>query len=234
MRVNRILAIALFLFLSTVFGCTKKEADPTNAKQDSEKPAESRIEIPDELMTPALRAIGAPFDKPLKMRFSGFAAGITESTRIAKVTAIEDGKVHFTFTWSNGLGDDKYVSGPDGIFVSRQFGRDFDPPVMYAPVNFAIGDEWEQSYTIQVQDNTVEVKSKTKIVGQEKVTLPMGEFDAKVIEETGTLKSPTMDVTMTGKSWLVDGMGIVKMQGTQKGKVNGTEVSQDLSIEIVG
>lgn len=234
MRVNGILAIALFLFLSTVFGCAKKESAPTSVKPDAETPTESRIEIPDELMTPALRAIGAPFDKPIKMRFSGFAPGITESTRVGKVTAIEDGKVHFTFTWSNGLGDDKYVSGPDGIFVSRQFGRDFDPPVMYAPVTFAIGDEWEHSYTIQVEGNAVEVKSKTRVVGQEKVTLPMGEFDAKVIEETGTLKSPTMNVTMTGKSWLVDGMGIVKMQGTQKGKLNGEEVSTDISMEIVG
>ncbi len=228
--------LLILLGISLLFGaCARK---PTETEEPSVRPSTSapdepaKVTIPEELMSAPLRALGAPFDKPITYKATGFDGGDIEITRTFTVKAVEGDKVTVGGEWkgSSQFGPESYEVTPEGIRVSQLLGNVIDPPVLYMPSDLSAGKQWTYEYTISNMGQQIKVSTTAKVIGTEKVSVPLGDFDAILIEETGTLSAEALNLTATGKTWLVNGVGVVKMTGRQRGKTGDQQVDREVEM----
>lgn len=237
---NHIRTILLFTLVIAVAGsvgsCRRAEKtevteQPPPAQAETESPApEPKLEIPESAMTESLRYLGAPFANPIKFKFTG--SPITEATLTYVVESVKDGQVVVKAQWDNAaLGSEVYESKPDGVWYIEVRGERLSQPVLFLPSNVSVGKRWTQDYTMTMNGEKLRVVNRIRIVGREKVTVPLGEFDALVIEQTSTLTSPSTKLSVSGKTRLAQGVGIIQSTLKNKGTRNNEKV--DMTIEIV-
>ena len=199
----------------------------------------SVVEIPDRLMTDGLRALGAPFDKPIYYRVEGAEGGPHKGELHGEVTKREDGKYilepKYTDQLANLFPEQEFEITEDGIFLVKLNGVEIEPPALFLPAEIEVGTTWERSITSTQIIFGVSVTSmeKVKVVRHESVTVPLGTFDAIVVEETGTMKGEGISVKSKGFIWYVKGMGAVKMTSSLNGVVVPGADPKQAEVEIV-
>jgi len=67
----------------------------------------------------------------------------------------------------------------------------FSPPMKLFDKNIKIGDEWRQSIKVTGQTFISDVSQDVKVVKQEKVRIPLGEFDSFKVVAKGKFKGVT-------------------------------------------
>ena len=62
--------------------------------------------------------------------------------------------------------------------------------------------------------------SDRKVVAEETLNTPAGEFDCAVLEQTVSTKM-MMSIIMESKEWYTPGVGMIKSESYRKGKLTG-------------
>ncbi|MCB0824845.1 MAG: hypothetical protein KDC26_01535 [Armatimonadetes bacterium] len=111
------------------------------------------------------------------------------------------------------MGTDTVVLKDDGVFLlESQFGK-FDTPVIALPSEMSVGKNWASSQTVKgPTGEDVNIELNNKIVREEKITTPAGEFDTMVVTSTGTIKMADVTQPVTGTVWYAKGIGSVKLE----------------------
>jgi hypothetical protein len=238
MTIARHIVLCSLVVASSLVGISCRKADekvaeaPEKGTQPTETTAPTpKVEIPPAEMTESLKYLGAPFEKPIKYKMTG-APAISEATQTFSVQSADEGKVVLVATWDNAiLGSEVYESRPDGVWHVELRGERLKEPVLFLPPDPAPGKQWTQDFTLTMSGESLRFVNRMRIVGREKLTVPLGEFDAIVIEQSSTITSANARLTGTGKTWLAQGIGIVKSVLTNKG-TRGTE-KVNSTIEVI-
>lgn len=209
-------------------------AQPTPSKENAESPESSatpKVEIPAAAMTESLKYLGAPFQRPIKYKMTGSPA-ISEATQTIVVKSADDEKVVVAAKWDSPLlGSETYESKPDGVWCVELRGERLKEPVLFLPSDVTTGKRWTQDFVLTTNGESLRLVNRMRIVGVEKVTVPLGEFDALVIEQTSTITSANAKRSGSGKTWLAQGVGVVKSVVKHKGTRGAERV--DSTIEVV-
>jgi hypothetical protein len=64
-----------------------------------------------------------------------------------------------------------------------------------------------------------------KVLAEEKITVPAGDFDCYVLTQTMRIKSMAANQSRTSKQWIAEGVGVVKTEDyDKKGKLEGHSI----------
>ncbi len=72
--------------------------------------------------------------------------------------------------------------------------------------------------------NMVLTVKDRKVTGKEKITTPAGTFDCFVIAYDTNVEMMGTSHKSSSKQWIAEGVGLVKQEDTQKGKVENTSL----------
>jgi hypothetical protein len=216
---------------------TEDPAAKTGAGDKTQPAVPAKVAIPESDLTLALKLIGAPFEKSIEYKVKGFPTGETNDTRTFTVDSVDGGVVKLHASWAGTLaqyGTEDYESDKSGVRAVKVFGNPVEPPFVYLPIDAAPGKTWSSKYTIVALDGTkIAFDITAKFLAREKVTVPAGTYDALVLEESGTGKGTDIEIKQTGKTYLVEGVGVVKVVNTQTGKAKGTTLNNNIQLEAV-
>lgn len=246
----------LFLIAGLVItSCQPKNAEETprdgartsanaSGTNKTETPHEKELAInkeshafPSELLHEGARYFGAPFEKPISFRVTGGGETLTD-TRTLRVLSVKDGVAKVEATWKGKMaqqvGSEVYEINKKGIYATAIRGVSIEPKIFFLPASLTKGKTWTTKYSFSspIMGN-LSIESKYKIVGEEKVTVSLGTYDAIVVSETGTLKGENITMNISSRSYFAEGIGIIKLVSTQKGKVNNQPKEIRLEFEAV-
>jgi hypothetical protein len=211
-RIPALTAIVLPLLL---IGCNgSPPPEPVAPPPVAMKKPRPKIEIPPALMTEGLEAIGAPFDKPVEYEVEGISTEKQIGTQETRVTVKND-QVIVAVDWHDGLeymDNDRYVCDQKGVRANVAQGNILNPPFLYLPAKLSPGAKWK-SYSEFVTSAGVRLKMDfdCKVIGTQKVTVPLGTYDAILVVQTGKVTSDkSINATQEGKNWFVKGIGMIK------------------------
>jgi len=209
---------AALLSVLLVLGCGSKNGADNISADNGSKLASAKAEsgVPVQANTAALRWIGFPFDKPVYYRMEGFQGRTFEGGREYKITPKGE-TVVIDVTWTGDIGTalgqtEQWVAEVAGIRSTKIQSSDIKPPPIYLPAEPKKGLSWNTSYGFASPggQGNISVKSTSTISGTEQIRVPYGTFNALVLKESGTMSTPAATATMEGKTWFVDGLGMVK------------------------
>jgi hypothetical protein len=138
----------------------------------------------------------------------------------------EIGDLYTLFTNdSNGLRRHKTVTTEDGSWRMDIF----DPPIIYSPAAFSVGDSQTYSSTVSYSDGEGLLDNGTitgtlTVEGIETIIVPAGTFEDCLrikITETYALSGGSLSFTTDYTLWLAKGVGIVKDTGSETISVFG-------------
>ncbi|HWP30689.1 MAG TPA: hypothetical protein VNK96_03045 [Fimbriimonadales bacterium] len=200
------------------------ETEKTKTPQVKELASEDRTHaFPSELLHEGARYFGAPFEKPVRYRIKGGGEALTD-TRTVRVVSVENGVAKIEAVWKGKMaervGTESYEINKDGVYAVSIGGASIQPKSIYLPAELTKGKTWTTKYSFtSPQMGTLSVESKYKVIGKEKVKVSLGAYDAIVVSETGTLRGGNISLNVTSRSYFAEGIGVIKLVSTQKGKV---------------
>jgi hypothetical protein len=218
-------------FLSAILlllaGCSTPEGGRGKAGDTTKKgtglsstgppPPDIVATVPAGIPAQAYKLLGFPFKGEIYYKMDGLPGrDAIEGARTVQVSNLKNGKLTVKFLWSGGFADfmnsELYEVDKNGVRALTVQGQNIQPPPTYLPADFRLGKTWTAKYSFKrAQDSaTVSVSSVFKIASKQKVTVPLGTYEAWVIEETGTMSDGRNKSPYEGKSWLAEGIGIVK------------------------
>lgn len=179
--------------------------------------------FPSELLHEGARYFGAPFEKPIRYQIKGGGETLTD-TRTLRVVGVENGVAKIEAIWkgkmADRVGSESYEINKEGVYAVSIGEASIEPKSIYLPAELTKGKTWTAKYTFpSPQMGKLSVVSKYKVVGKEKVKVAIGTYDTIVISETGTLKGENISLSVTSRSYFAEGLGVIKLVSTQKGKV---------------
>lgn len=111
------------------------------------------------------------------------------------------------------------------------------------PHDLAVGREWDLTTEVEIHTNNERMRAMldgrrqktviaSKVVGEERVTVPAGTYDALKIEQVITIDTSVMGVsaTTTANAWYAKDVGLVKSEnrsGSSVFSMEATEVVQE-------
>lgn len=211
--------VLTFLALSFLFsGCKPK--DTTNVATNAPPEIVAPAETPQDVITDGLKAMGYPFKEDVAFRVTGMPGGTVEDVRLAKLETTSEGKHKLSLTWKGQLatliGNEEYECTAEGVYAKRVLNADVQPSFVFLPAKLEVGKKWNAKYTVAASTGqNLEVTSNFKIVGNQKIKVSLGEFDAVVVQESGTVKTKEINAMLIGKSWYANGIGLIKTEATQ-------------------
>lgn len=241
----------LFVFLALLFaaGCqspapapdAKTDEAPKVATEDkpqgeepaAETPAADPASIPADVKTDAFDYYGLANAEPVPMEVVADGSPQRTGTQTTKLVQVENGVATYEIARTgslSALGTMTLEARKDGIYVKSTSIGEIEGEQLELPTGLTPGKTWKTSLKIKRQDGSmVENDSTFKVVRQEKVKTPAGEFDALLIESTGPMKMEGNESKMSTKGWFVKGRGAVKMSitTTPKGQKPTTMVIQE-------
>lgn len=247
--------VFVLAFLMFLIACDKKQesvgvsnsekpsvsAESTQSNENiistEEKPAK-KVSVPENLVTEGLTALGYPFEHNITYSITGTRDGEMEDTREVRVAKTESDKVILESQWKGvmtmQMGGEKYESNKDGIFITHIGDKELPEKPMLLPARLTPGKSWKVSYSIEPLGlEKINVQGTAKVVGKKKVTTELGIHDAWLVEEKSKMTGPTADMTFETQVYYVDGIGTVKIEIKQKGKFQGQDVNQHVTIQAV-
>lgn len=217
------------LFVIGLVGCAPKEIPPVEESHKSDPNITGKVfpshEIPEGVLTPALEAIGAPFDQEIEYRAKGLP-GMADATgaRTINTTVLEDGHLRLVIGWSGDLASalphQEFEADSKGIRSIRLGGERVEPSVVALPADMKIGAKWTSqfSFTRSADQAKITMTSTSEITAMEDVVVPAGKYKAYIVKEKGTMKTSTGgNATLNGTSWYVPKIGLVKFDSTLEG-----------------
>lgn len=226
--------------LITAAGCSGgKEKTVTQQTEvpanNAANPQPEKSVIPAELMTPGLEYLGAPFSRNIVYVVHGLQQGEPQMGAMnTSIEKIENGKVFVKASWQGDLAailqDSSYTASKEGVFATTTQGRDIVPPVMMIPADVEPGKTWSGKYKFNMGEQNLNANSTWKALKIEKVTVPLGTFDAIAISESGTFTGEGVKLTQTGTTWYAKGIGVLKSE--LKGSMQQGSTKRDITITI--
>lgn len=248
MRRIHFFGFVLILSVLVLSGCSgSNKGEPSEAPNGgTSKPVDSNASgtkpapktIPDSLLTDGALYLGAPFEKSLQYEVKGLPAGPASGSQEIEVVEVTDTKAVISAKWTGGLvalGSQKFEITPNGVTQVETEGQKMTPPVLYLPAKIGIGTNWSNDTKIeQLQTlENVTLTSKSKVVREETVKTPAGDFTCFVVQETGKMKATDLDVNSEATYWIAKGVGLVKARISQKGKGPAGAISVTLEINPI-
>lgn len=203
----------------------------SNGKTDT-TPAQPAVEVPSELRHAAFEYFAFGSAEPRKMVVTIPNQDNLEGEQTTTLVGVKDGEATYDITRTGGLkmlGTEQYLVTKDGVYAFKAGEEMVLPKKLELPADLTPGKSWSADSKFKFNGAEVRQKSTTKIVRTEKVQTKLGEFDALLVSETGTIHQGGVTTPMNGRRWLVKGVGIVKMEVKTKPK-GGQE--QTLVIEV--
>lgn len=215
-------ALALATLLVVVgAGCAKK-GEEANAVRPAETAApEQKAKIPGELMTQGARMFGAPFDRDLHMKLTiSDDKGKREYFvyRSYQVSLSKDAVVVNTRLVNAPEGLDAgetYELRKDGVWAIAVGQSKFDPPFRALPAEvseLSVKSSDLKRWSYETTAMNTKVNATVIAVRKEKVSVPLGEFDAWRIETKMTIGGGAAAGTLTDVSFYVEEVGVVKSE----------------------
>lgn len=153
---------------------------------------------------------GKPINMIMKQAGQADAAGAVEIT----LTEIKDGKATFEQKFTGGLTpalpNSKLLLDSKGVYSVDLGGPALDKPQMELPFDAAPGKSWKLDKPIEANGSTI-TKFDSKILAVEKVTVPLGTFDALKVVADVAMEGGDQKRTAKMTAWYVKGMGTVKL-----------------------
>jgi hypothetical protein len=119
----------------------------------------------------------------------------------------------------------------DGIYTESVGRGELSKPALQLPSDVAPGKKWNSSFDLKMPDGSVvKAEMNGEALAIEKIKLSDGkEYDALVIVNKYTMKSTPASgagstVTGEAKSWLVKGLGMVKLDMPNPNEANARMV----------
>ncbi len=228
--------VPLLAFL--VVGCSApvKESEVPAVTTPTETPAtttatdpsgKSESEIPDSLKHDAY-FYGGYFTKAAEQVFAVKIEGQPdgESKTTTRFTGMKDGAAMFERTREGVLS----AAGSDVIrldavgatVVSVSIGK-LAKPSLEIPAKLEPGATWKSDSKITTDTGEISQSGTYKVVGEEKVKVPAGEFTARKVILTGKMMMSGQESVLKGTYWFVKELGAVKTEIEQStsGKSSG-------------
>jgi hypothetical protein len=222
MRTLTIVALALGLL---AVGC-QNGASPT-ASTDGKSPSEagakpepakpSLADVGEALKHEAYALYGFEAGGPLKYEFVRAEGQVPAAgTQSNQLVSAKDGEALFSVTRDgamSALGGEEWSVKADGVYLVRSDLGAPAKPVLAMPADAKAGTVWDTDYELTDPAGAkISFKGKSKIVGSEKVKVKGGEFDAVLVTQTGSIKSTSMEGTVSSKTWYGRGVGVLRMR----------------------
>jgi len=217
-----------WLFLALIIGgCTTPpktaETDPKGPEApktagdpapDPAKPAVTLADIPGELKHAGYEYYGLGHGKPVNM-ISKQAGQPDKSGAVEiKLVEIKDGTATFEQTFTGELTPDlpnsKLLLDSQGVYSIDLGGPALEKPQKELPFDAAPGKSWKLDKPIDANGSTI-TKFDSSIKAIEKVTVPLGTFDALKVVADVAMEGGGQKRTAKMTAWYVKGMGTVKL-----------------------
>ncbi|MBA3726207.1 MAG: hypothetical protein H0W86_07075 [Armatimonadetes bacterium] len=207
----------LLALLVVAAGCTAPTKSPDGPLGgDGAAKREPKETLPADLNTQGLKFMGYPFEKPVRYKVTGLGTEAHEGGREITTEEPKGGKITINSTWTDGLAtvlpDEVLVATKEGIRSTMIQGSKIEPPPLSLPAHLKPGLAWKSTFSFERPGDKAKFQATTRwrILGTEKVTVPLGTFDAIVVKESASIKGAAGKVEQSGKSWYADGVGLVK------------------------
>lgn len=200
-------------------GTSTDSSTNTNNSSSTNAPT---VALPEELTHDGAKALGAPFADAIVYKLTGFPGGDQETTRKIVVEKNDKGEYELKCSWTGTLeayGEEIYQVTNEGLMETRALGQEVKPAFLYLPAKFEPGKAWASKYSLDnAQDlGSVTITQNSKIGPNEKVTTPLGSYDAAVLIENTTLKGELVTGKTESKTWFASGVGVVKATFSSSG-----------------
>ncbi|QYK54526.1 MAG: hypothetical protein KF824_06395 [Fimbriimonadaceae bacterium] len=234
--------ITVLTIAGILTGCTppakKTEVPPKTQAENGggqEAPPADPATIPESLKHDAFHYYGLEATQEMTYDFD-YNGSVRQGTQKATFLGMKDGKAEYKIERSDALqimGTDKIEVAEDGIYLTEVKQQPLEKAVIALPAKVEVGASWPIDQKLRDGDgNDVLSKAVQKIVGQEKVKTPAGEFDCIVVTMEGTLTvqdEKKKATPVTGKAWYAAGVGTVKLSITSTGP-DGKPVSYTITL----
>lgn len=210
------------MLAAVVVGCSGTAPDP-QAKGEAKTPEQvstgqepaktSLADIPAELKHAGFDYYGLGHGKPVNM--ISRVQGQPDKTGSAELVLVEvkDGKAEFEQTFSGDLGlppSSKLIVTKDGVYSTALGSAPLENPQLELPADAAPGKSWKLQKPFDAGGSKV-TKFDSKIVGMEKVTVPLGTYDALKVIADVVMEQGSTKRTAKMTAWYAKGMGTVKL-----------------------
>jgi len=213
---------------------TPPKANPENPAGQVAPPADPAT-IPDSLKQEAFDYYGLEALQEMTYDFD-YNGNIRQGTQKATFLGMNDGKAEFKIERSDALqimGTDKIEVREDGIYLTEVKQQPLEKAVIALPAKVEVGSSWPIDQKLRDGDgNDVLSKAVQKVVGQEKIKTPAGEFDCIVVTMQGTMTvqdDKKKETPVSGKAWYAAGVGTVKLSIQSTGP-DGKPVSYTITL----
>jgi hypothetical protein len=192
-------------------------SEETNAGDSKvETPAAPVASLPSELKGDAYAYYGLENSEPIKMEIRSGAGPSRSGMQTIKLKEVKDGAAIFTVDRTDGLADLGSMElslDKKGLFVlSTNIGK-VEENHLELPNDLKLGKVWNvKSKITRDTGQSVENDATFKVQRMEKVTTPVGSYDALLITSSGPANVSGNKMSMTTKGWFVKGRGPVKME----------------------
>lgn len=212
-------------------GGTTEPGKETTSTTDSKTELEPSVELPAELKTAAVEYFGMTGSRESTFEISSVDEMDGEGTERVRILDVKNGEARVDVIRTgvlSRLGSETVVIRKDGIYTDAMGRGELSQAVLQLPADVAPGKKWGSSFDLKIPDGSVvKATMNAEALAIEKIKLSDGkEYEALVVVNRYTMKSTPAEgagSTMTGeaKSWLVKGLGMVKLDMPDPNKPNG-------------
>ncbi|HCM74339.1 MAG TPA: hypothetical protein PLB31_02900 [Fimbriimonadaceae bacterium] len=202
-------------------GGTTEPGKETTSTTDSKTELEPSVELPAELKTAAAEYYGMTGSRESTFETNWGEDKKGEGTERVRILNVENGEARVDVVRAGELaqlGSETVVIRKDGIYTESVGRGELSKPALQLPSDVAPGKKWTSSFDLTIPDGTVvKATMNGEALAIEKIKLSDGkEYEALVIVNRYTMKSTPAEgagstVTGEAKSWLVKGLGMVKL-----------------------
>lgn len=202
-------------------GKTEPGKETTAGDTGGNPELEKSVELPAELKTAAVEYYGmtGSRESTFETNWGGDEKG--QGTERVRILDVKDGEARVDVVRAGELaqlGSETVVIRKDGIYTESVGRGELSQAALQLPADVAPGKKWTSSFDLKMPEGTVvKATMNGEALALEKIKLSDGkEYEALVIVNRYTMKSTPAGgagstVTGEAKSWLVKGLGMVKL-----------------------
>ncbi len=213
------------------------EKPGTTGSPTVETPPAPAPELPTELKNAAYDYYGLATTSSINLEIEiAGRPGLATGTQVTRFKEMKDGKavyaVERTGDVAADLGAAEEVSlEKDGVYMLKSDVAKIGTHDLQLPADLAPGKTWSEHTEAEKDSQKLNLDNNLKVVGPQKVTTKLGDFDALLVTSSGKGTVGSQKVTINTKMWYAKGRGVVKMEMTTivpGQKVNGKIVFQQV------
>lgn len=206
---------------------TTASATPSNGTEEKDAAGATEADsasVPAELKHAAFEYYGLDRKETLTVKSTGRPVGDGEGTQAVEFVEMKDGNAVYLITQTGILADlpsQEIVVRKDGVYTTKIAGNALKEPSLELPADLSIGKSWTSKGEFTLSESvTVKQDVNYKVVKIEKVKVPLGEYEALVLNASGSLTAQGQTNKISLKMWLAKGVGLIKSETetTQGGK----------------